>query len=153
MGQHILQPRDPFYVTGERFVDRCLLEVAMRGKGNEEPPLRQVKSMGKWETPSIRPEQIGGTRDGNFRQAWIKGFRQRLGVAAVGGIFLIAPMWLMILHNTLYTALVSTTVFVAAFGLMMALFLGSLKDVLSSMAAYAAVLVVFVGLTITKNTS
>lgn len=79
----------------------------------------------------------------------IKGFQQRLGVAAVGGVFLIVPMWLMILHNTLYTAQVSTTVFVAIFGLIMALFLDSLKDVLSSTAAYAAVLVVFVGLAIT----
>ena len=78
---------------------------------------------------------------------WFKGFRQRLAMAAVGAAFLIAPMWLMVLHNTLYTALVSTTVFVMVFGLVMALRLDKLMDVMSATAAYAAVLVVFVGLT------
>lgn len=57
-------------------------------------------------------------------------------------------MWLMVLHRTLYTALVSTTVFVVIFALAMALFLDGLKDVLSSTAAYSVVLVVFVGLTV-----
>lgn len=153
MGQHIWSPRDPFYVTGERFVDRCILQVAMRDKENEADPLHWTKATGRWETGDIQPDPIGGTRDGNFRQAWVKGFRRRIGVATIGGIFLIVPMWLMVLHNTLYTALVSTTVFVAMFGLLMALFLEKLMDVLSTTAAYAAVLVVFVGLTTTKNTS
>lgn len=45
-----------------------------------------------------------------------------------------APMWLMVLHNTLYTALVSTTVFVAVFGLVMALWLDKLMDVMSATA-------------------
>jgi hypothetical protein len=52
----------------------------------------------------------------------------------------------MVMHKTHYTALASTTVFVSVFGLMMALVLDKLMDVLSSTAAYAAVLVVFVGL-------
>jgi hypothetical protein len=67
--------------------------------------------------------------------------------AIVGGIFLIGPMWLMVLHKTRTTALVSTTVFVVVFGLIMALFLDKMMDVLSRTAAYAAVLIVFVGLT------
>lgn len=71
----------------------------------------------------------------------------------VGGIFLIAPMWLMALHNTLYTSLIATTVCVALFGLLMASVLEKPTDVMSSTAAYAAVLVVFVGLTTSNNTS
>ncbi|KIW11618.1 hypothetical protein PV08_10920 [Exophiala spinifera] len=153
MGKYIWPPGDPFYVTGERFVDRCMLQVAMRGKENEADPLHWATSMGKWETAGIRPVPIGGTRDENYRQGWIRGLRQRVGMAGVGGIFLIVPMWLMVLHNTLYTALVSTTVFVVIFGLFMALVLDKLMDVMSGTAAYAAVLVVFVGLTTTKNTS
>jgi hypothetical protein len=143
MAKYILQEEDPFIVTGERFLERHMLQAAMRDKENEADKLCPAKSTVKWETSDIHPKPILGTRDGKFRQA----FRQRLGVAAIGGIFLIAPMWLMVLHRTLYTALVSTTVFVTIFGLVMALFLDRLKDILSSTAAYAAVLV-FVGLTV-----
>ncbi|KAI0893043.1 hypothetical protein F4806DRAFT_478021 [Annulohypoxylon nitens] len=56
-------------------------------------------------------------------------------------------MWLMMLNDGLYTALISTTVFVAVFGALMAVVLDRHMDILSSTAAYAAVLVVFVGLT------
>lgn len=153
MGQHFRLPRDPFYVTGERFIDRCMLKAAMEDRENPKDKLHWAKTMGKWETPDVNPDSIGGARDVNFRQAWITGFQRRILVAAVGGIFLIAPMWLMVLHNTLYTTLVSTTVCVAIFGLVMAVFLDRLMDVLSSTAAYAAVLVVFVGLTTAKNTT
>ncbi|KAJ5166688.1 uncharacterized protein N7482_005469 [Penicillium canariense] len=153
MGKYILQPQDPFIVTGERLIDRLMLQAAMRDKENEADPLHWAKCIVKWETSDIRPKPVGGTRDGNLRQTWLRGFQQRLGVAAVGGIFLIAPMWLIVLHRTLYTALVSTTVCVTIFGLLMALFLDGSKDVLSSTAAYSAVLVVFVGLTVPSNTS
>jgi hypothetical protein len=147
MGQSFQLRQDPFYVSGERIVDRCMLEAAMKGKGYGADQLREAhQSMGKWEAEGARSEPVGGTRDENFQLAWIKGFRQRVFAAVVGGLFLIGPMWLMVLHKTRYTALVSTTVFVAVFGLMMARVLDKLMDVLSSTAAYAAVLVVFVGL-------
>lgn len=147
MGQFIWQSHDPFYITGERFVERQMMQVAMDGMENEADPLRWAKSANRWETALDRPEPVGGTRGGNYWKAWVKGFQQRVSVAAVGGAFLIGPMWLMVLHRTLYTALVSTTVFVALFGLIMALWLDKPMDVMSATAAYAAVLVVFVGLT------
>ncbi|AEO67519.1 uncharacterized protein THITE_2051711 [Thermothielavioides terrestris NRRL 8126] len=147
MCQHIWQPNDPFYVTGERYVERMMLQSAMRGMEHDVDPLRWAKSRRAWTTASDKPVPIGGTRDGNYWEAWFAGFRRRLGVAAVGAAFLIAPMWLMVLRRTLYTALVSTTVFVAVFGLLMALWLEKLTEVMSATAAYAAVLVVFVGLT------
>jgi hypothetical protein len=150
MGQYVQLRRDPFYVTGERIIDRHMLQFAMKGRENDADPLRWGQSMGKWEMENVRSEPIGGTKDENFQRAWIKGFQQRVCAAVVGGIFLIGPMWLMVLHKTLYTALISTTVFVSVFGLIMALFLDKLMDVLSSTAAYAAVLVVFVGLTTQK---
>ncbi len=62
-------------------------------------------------------------------------------------------MWLMVLHKTLYTALISTTVLVATFRVVMAVFLDRLKDVLLSTAAYSAVLVVFISLTVPNNNS
>ena len=57
------------------------------------------------------------------------------------------PMWLMMLNTDLYTALISTTVFIVVFGGTMASVLEKKMEVLARTAAYAAVLVVFVGLT------
>lgn len=153
MGRHIWQAQDPFIVTGERSLDRLMLGIAMKNKENVADPLGWTKPMFDWEAPDVTPKPVGGTRDRNLRQAWIRGFRQWLGTAAAGGIFLLGPMWLIILHRTLYTALISTTIFVAIFGMLMALLLDGLKDVLSSTAAYSAVLVVFVGLTVPNNTT
>jgi hypothetical protein len=66
-------------------------------------------------------------------------------MAAIGGAFLIGPMLLMVLHKTLLTTLLTSSICVFAFGLLMAMFLEKPFDVLSATAAYAAVLVVFIG--------
>ena len=110
----------------------------------ESMKFKKVDSIGSWKEGKAIP--IGGTRNENHKESEWKNFRKRLQMAVLGGVFLLAPMWLMVLHRTKYTALVSTTVFVAFFGLIMAKFLEKEMDVLSVTAAYAAVLVVFVGL-------
>jgi hypothetical protein len=74
-------------------------------------------------------------------------------VSATGAGFLIGPMWLMMLRGELYVTLISTTVFVVVFGALAAFFLDNHAHVLSSTAAYAAVLVVFVGLTSEASTT
>jgi hypothetical protein len=154
IAQRFRHPRDPFRVSGERVVERWMLEAAMRDRENPADPLHESPLLAKnrWGSPDIlRPDRIYGTRGDLSRQAWVGEFQGRLSVAAVGGAFLIGPMWLMVLHDTPYTALVGTTVFVVVFGLLMAIFLEKLTDVMSSTAAYAAVLVVFVGLTVARE--
>ncbi|KUI57891.1 hypothetical protein VP1G_10993 [Cytospora mali] len=64
-----------------------------------------------------------------------------------GAIMLLGPMWLMVLHKTLYTGLVTTTVCVVFLGALCSFLLDKPMDVLSATFTYAAVLVVFVGLT------
>ncbi|KAM5347329.1 hypothetical protein ACJ41O_010334 [Fusarium nematophilum] len=147
MEKRSLHPGDPFYVSGERYHDRQLLRHIIGDEADRLDDQMMFKAIGDWQKHPAGPEFASDTRRDNYRRAWTKGFHQRLGVAAVGGVFLIAPMWLMVLHNTLYTGLASTTAFVVVFGLMAAVFLTSLVEVMSSTAAYAAVLVVFVGLT------
>jgi hypothetical protein len=80
-------------------------------------------------------------------------FFKRLTIATFGAAFLIGPMWLMMLRTDLDTKLISTTVFVAVLGLLMAYFIEEHKNVfkLSSTAADATVLVVFVGLSSTPE--
>jgi hypothetical protein len=138
--------RDPFLASGEYTVDAYVLRRLALAKPNllngEFVP---VPSIDKWEAPTEH-SAICGTRNENERAESLRSFEKRLVTAVVGGLFLIGPMWLMVLLNSWrYTSLISTTIFVAAFGILMALFLTDYKDVLASTAAYAAVLVVFVG--------
>ncbi|RYP70499.1 hypothetical protein DL771_005436 [Monosporascus sp. 5C6A] len=134
--------RDPFLVSGERKIDSYVIHSIMDDLRKDDfgPPI-PVDS--PWEAGN---QPIGGTRNDNVAKSWINGFKERIVIAAVAGLFLIGPMWLMVLRNTLYTSLGSTTGFVTAFGIVMAWFLEKPKEVMSGTAAYAAVLVVFVGL-------
>ncbi|KAI0599157.1 hypothetical protein F4775DRAFT_591607 [Biscogniauxia sp. FL1348] len=135
-------PRDPLLVAGERLVDSYMMHSLIDNTLHD----RSVKPIlvdGPWEHDS---QPIGGTRSDSVAKSWARGFKDRLLIAGVAIFFLIAPMWIMVLHNTLYTSLVSTTAFVVAFGVAMAWRLDNPREVMSGTAAYAAVLVVFVGL-------
>lgn len=153
MKSFVFEPNDPFVITGERCMDRNMLKAAMDGLEHRNASMDVLKSVGNWEDEPGRPAPIAGTRDESLTRAQLKAFRDRIALALLGASFLIAPMWLMVLHNTLYTALVSTTVFIFVFGFLMAISLGKPMDVMASTAAYAAVLVVFVGLTADSSNS
>jgi hypothetical protein len=135
-------PLDPFLVTGERNIDAFVIHSIMGDL--QDSKLDPILVDGPWETESNQP--IGGTRTQNVAKNWIKGIKERIIMATLGGFFLVGPMWLMVLYNKPYTSLISTTVLVVVFGLMMVWFLERPMDVMSATAAYAAVLVVFVGL-------
>ncbi|KAK2022783.1 hypothetical protein LX32DRAFT_686945 [Colletotrichum zoysiae] len=137
--------RDPFLATGEYNVDNyvlnCNIDSALANDIKGE-----VDSLKPWDVgPDASSDPITGTRRSNVAKTWYRGFKERLVIAAAGGAFLVGPMWIMVLKDGLYASLVSTTAFVTAFGILMAYFLNEAKDVLASTAAYAAVLVVFVG--------
>jgi hypothetical protein len=149
MGTSSQQRTDPFLATGERFTDNRVLLRTMQSV-SEDLYGREFSKL-----PSIEPWKrkddgvpIGGTRIENKVKSERRLFWTRVGTAAIGGAFFIGPMWLMVLHRTRYTVLVSTTVFVTFFGLTMAFWLKNEMDVLSSTAAYAAILIVFVGVTL-----
>jgi hypothetical protein len=134
-----LLPDDPFYVSGTNRNDRELLKHLMGNRGHHIK--YKITVPGPWDT------ETSDNRLENYRRSWLRGFQERIGAAVLSGAFLIAPMWLMVLHNTLYTGLVSTTAFVAFFGLLASSYLKTAMEVMSVTAAYTAVLVVFVGLT------
>ncbi len=89
---------------------------------------------------------IGGTRSENREKSRAMELWNNGVMATLGGVFVVAPMWLMVLHNTMFTGLAATTVCVGLFGIVMTALLKEPKDILSGTAAYAAILVVFVGL-------
>ena len=78
-----------------------------------------------------------------------KGFVSRLRISLFGGCSLIAPMLIMRLHPTLVTQLVTTSVFILVVSIILAFYMrdAQKRDILAATAAYAAVLVVFVGTT------
>ena len=80
-------------------------------------------------------------------QEYSRGFFSRLKMALFGGSVLIAPMLIMRLHATLLTELLTTSLFVVVVGLILAWYMKDVdkKDILDATAAYAAVLVVFIG--------
>ncbi|CAN8104429.1 unnamed protein product [Discula destructiva] len=141
------RPRDNFLATGEREIDNSVTHSVIRKVFNGHEGLGDVKKttpVGPWEY-DVRP--IGGYRNTLTTTASLKELGDRLVLATAGAILLLGPMWLMVLHRTLYTGLITTTVCVAAFGLVVVVSLEKPMDVVSATAAYAAVLVVFVGLT------
>lgn len=145
--------RDPFLVTGERSIDHYVTRRVVKDVLERHDQLGRLDKLSKdhplgpWEYDS---QPIGGTRR-TLKAMSFKDFRDRLFLATVGATLLLGPMWLMVLHNTLYTGLITTTVCVAVFGLVVVFRLDKPMDVLSATAAYAAVLVVFVGLTIDSS--
>ena len=71
----------------------------------------------------------------------------RLIMALGGGFALVVPMLIVVLHPTLLTTLLTTSCFVFAVGVGLAVLMveSEPQDIIACTAAYAAVLVVFVG--------
>ena len=89
---------------------------------------------------------------GSFEKAELmKNFWIKFGSAMIGGLFLIVPMLIMTLHKSLATSLITVSVSVILFALFIVFgseVIGtdpSQQELILSTAAYAAVLVVFVG--------
>jgi membrane protein implicated in regulation of membrane protease activity len=76
--------------------------------------------------------------------------RSRLAFALFGGVALVAPMLIMTLYPSKLTALLTTSLFVIAVAVLLAWRMKDAqnKDIVGATAAYAAVLAVFVGTTI-----
>ncbi|KAJ5729146.1 uncharacterized protein N7483_003654 [Penicillium malachiteum] len=74
-------------------------------------------------------------------------FLSRLVMALFGGAALIVPMLIMTLHPSKLNSLLTTSLFVVGVAVILAWFMkdAAPKDILGATAAYAAVLVVFVG--------
>lgn len=144
--------RDPFHASGEYYTDKLALQRILSDTGLQPEfdrlELKTQKSRGKWETPNAEAPRntILGTREVNVNVLATRAFYWRLVLAILSAAFLLGPMWMMASSPRRETALWGTTAFVLVFGLLMARCLERDAEVMSNTAAYAAVLVVFVGL-------
>lgn len=132
--------RDLFYINAKD--DGAILRHADLARHNP--------SHTHWETELSVPNYTGykgyshgiDTTHRNFM-----GFMHRLKMAILAGLALIVPMLIMRLHPTLLTQLLTTSLFILAFGVVLSIYLNDADEtyIASATAAYAAVLVVFVG--------
>ena len=80
-----------------------------------------------------------------------KAFWTRVGAAVIGGTFLIGPMWILALQRNLFVHLGVATGCVVAFGTSVSLYLETVDGVFAATLAYAAVIMVFVGIVIEET--
>jgi hypothetical protein len=156
---------DPFLVSTTKAHERILLQEAARewreGAENErkmfvdkdryrirdfEEDMKRASVIELGETmDDTELDLFGGSRNAMNKKEALERFAQKVMMACIGGAFFIGPMLIMVLHQSRLTALLTASICVFAFGLVMAFFLEKQFDVLSTTAAYAAVIVVFVG--------
>ncbi|CZR61559.1 uncharacterized protein PAC_11456 [Phialocephala subalpina] len=130
----------------------ALLECALQ-KTDDPTTLEILKNLSRrlvashtaWSQTSIsaRTDRFHGRKQGVQKRA----LARRMVMASFAGSMMIAPMLIMVLHRGLYTKLFVTGFFTLGVGLVLAWWMeeGDSRDVMAATAAYAAVLVVFVG--------
>jgi hypothetical protein len=140
---------DYFIVSSKRYYDGQVLQSAMLDYHDAKKDLYERKfvlNSGPWERPdrNNRAEPIGfGIRKFSRKMFW-----RKVSAAFIGAGFLVGPMWLLALEQQLYLQLEVTKGFVLSFGITLAYFMDKFDQVFAGTLAYAAVLVVFVGLSV-----
>lgn len=150
---------NPFLITTEDRLSFILMEqeglfrhAGLSNREVENLTERYRRRSTLWDPESnmlpgqSRTEQSERKERGRLRR---QGFFERLTLGVFGGLAIIVPMLIMALINSLLVSLVVTSVATMIFAVLLALpMLGGAidgKTALASVAAYAAVLVVFVG--------
>lgn len=146
MGQFTGQSHDPFRVSSRRFEDRNLLNLVANRLGKTVADLKHLQpealATGPWEDGKrmIRPSQ-----DWRRGDAFVRNVLSRVVSTLVAVLFLIGPMWYLVLNQDILLQLIATTGCVMLFGGLMAVTLSTLEAIFAATLAYAAVLMVFVG--------
>jgi uncharacterized membrane protein len=133
--------RDPFYLKSSKYLERLSMEDAGLLPHLLLPngPLPVARDHGNPQLPGM-PRTVA-RKIAESEQLWI-----RFGMASAGGLVLIGPMLIMANLQTKTASLVTTCIAMVLFAAGIT-FGTQLKpdQVLGATAAYAAVLVVFVG--------
>jgi hypothetical protein len=136
--------RDPFIITSTRQLDLCLMNKAGLTHASRHFAKHLQKAIDAGD--AILPPIPSRTRKNHIRETKVGAFWKRLYMAIFGGFAVVAPMLLMVLYKHILTSLLTTSLAVFLFALAMATFsTANPETLLAAVAAYAAVLVVFVG--------
>jgi hypothetical protein len=135
---------DPYVLTSSRPLEHKLMAEA--GLTNLSPKSAHRIQVAIEKERATLPPIFDGTRLYHNKQQREREFWRRLRMALFGGVALVGPMLIMVLYKHLLTSLLTVSLSVFLFALVVAVFsTGTPENVLTAVAAYAAVLVVFVG--------
>lgn len=146
--------KDPFLITAEDRLSFILMEREglFRLQGRSDERNQTLTSKHRERSTAWDPEinmLPGESRTEMRKRNEVRLFVERFTLGVFGGLAIIAPMLIMALSNSLLVSLVVTSVTTILFAVLLALPMigGSLdgQTVLAAVAAYAAILVVFVG--------
>ncbi|KAH7384517.1 hypothetical protein BKA66DRAFT_608708 [Pyrenochaeta sp. MPI-SDFR-AT-0127] len=133
--------RDLFLLSSQEILSHATMQDAGFDLRNY-PPAQHVLEKNTQLRPDLYPPQ----RRYVNRDRSVKAFWKRFLIALFGGLALVVPMLIMKLHEDRTTALATTSIAVLLFAVCIATFSNALPEfIVSAVAAYAAVLVVFVG--------
>lgn len=134
--------KDPFKLVTSKALDNKIIEEADITLPIRRDHLRYLQK----PHDSNSPQLPGDSRAHIIRQREVEAIVKRFGVALVGGMALLIPMLIMVLHKDLLTTLLTVSVAVIIFSVLVAIYSHqTTSEILTLTAAYAAVLVVFVG--------
>ncbi|KXH26804.1 hypothetical protein CSAL01_00350 [Colletotrichum salicis] len=126
--------------------------LAVRRSAAHEVRVHEAPCFAHWSLgQEENPEPLGGTRNASAKAVLRRNFWWKIMGAVVGGAFLVSPMWLLVLQRDLYLNLGVATAFTFAFGFLIVGCVDQLDQVFTSTLAYAAVLMVFVGVMFDKQ--
>jgi len=139
---------DPFKLCSSQARDHSLMEESglmdkMPSRWRALLPRRQVVP------DDAEAPQLPGHARGHWKKTRdLRAVTERLMYGILGGLALVVPMLVMVLHNTVLTALLTVSVATILFAALCA-FYAEIRpmQLVGATAAYAAVLVVFVGTT------
>ncbi|KAJ9138174.1 hypothetical protein NKR23_g8664 [Pleurostoma richardsiae] len=127
-------------------IELAAAAVAVAPAGNGVPAAPPAQGL-----PEQLTEPIGGTRPDRLKSLLQRAFWLRVGESVVGGAFVIGPMWLLALKQDLIFQLGATTICVAGFGTILAWYSDAPGQVFAATLAYAAILMVFVGVMVDNS--
>ena len=141
--------------TGNRFTSSAFIPGVIRsvcGKRTAEIPTEEVLHLMEKTFGNLGFRELD--QKGREERSQKNALTQRIIMALFGGVALIGPMLIMTLHQSRNTSLITASVATFLFALVMAFAArdSAGKDVLAITAAYAAVLVVFVGTSTAPST-
>lgn len=145
---------DPFLITTEDRLSFILMEREglFRHPTHTLDQIKHLTNKLRRRSTAWDPESNmlpGESRTEMRKRNEVRLFFERFSLGVFGGLAIIAPMLIMALSNSLLVSLVVTSVTTMLFAVLLALpMIGGALDgqtVLAAVAAYAAILVVFVG--------
>ncbi|KAF2432058.1 hypothetical protein EJ08DRAFT_695858 [Tothia fuscella] len=118
-------------------------------------PIHELNRATTGLDPEVEQKNKEIAEEQKRRQKERKRYISRVKMAVFGGLALIIPMLVMTLHSSQLTVLLTTSIFVLTVAMILAATMTEAepKDVVGATAAYAAVLVVFVGASTTPTSS